>query len=256
VQKQVPVFVGLKPEKDVVCRLLMKGALRDGMKSWIWQGGWDKVDYSFIPDASGANNLGFLAGGKWVKDGERGLVLELNGKRERVEISNSVDINAGAKYPQRTVAFWFRARNYLDAKKMPLRQVLYEEGGSGAGLNLYLDGPVMRAGSWTQGKGAWLQSQALGVDAWHHAALVLRATGRDATAAAVELYIDGERVAGGTAPLLGAHPGDINLGRSGGTRFHDRAADAPGAYVAGRLDDFRLLNRALTADEVRALARK
>jgi hypothetical protein len=255
-RKQLAVFVGMKPAKDVVCRLLMKGALRDGFNSWIWQGGWDKVDYTLIPDASGANNLGFLAGGTWVKDAERGLVLELDGRRDRVEISNSADINAGASYPKRTVAFRFRANGHVDAKGQPLRQVLYEEGGGGAGLNCYLDGPVLRAGLWVQGKGTWLQSKEVSVGAWHHVALVVRAAGRDAKEAAVELYLDGDRIAAGTAPPLGVHTGDINLGRSGSTRYHDRAADQPGAYFAGRLDDFRILNQSLTADEVRALAKE
>ena len=57
---------------------------------------------------SGASNVGFLAGGKWVTDDKRGLVLELDGKRDRVEINNSPDVNAGKAYPQRTIAFWFR----------------------------------------------------------------------------------------------------------------------------------------------------
>ena len=81
------------------------------MKSWIWHGGWDKVNYTFIPDASGANNLGFLAGGKFLQDEQRGLVLELNGKRKRVEIMNSADINTGKAYPQRSIAFGSVRRN-------------------------------------------------------------------------------------------------------------------------------------------------
>ena len=52
-----------------------------------------------------------------------------------------------------------------------------------------------------------------------------------------------------------ANRGDINLGRSGNTRFHDRTDDNPGYYVAGRFDDFRIINRALSAEEVRALAK-
>jgi hypothetical protein len=247
-RKQVPVFVGMKPEKDVVCRLLMKGALNEHMKSWIWHGGWDKVDYTFIPDASGKNNLGFLAGGKWVKDNQRGLVLELDGKRDRVEIMNSGDINTAKSIPKRTVAFWFRAQGFQDAKNKGLRQVLFEEGASGGGLNIYLDGPSLRAGVWMQGKGQWLASKELSADTWYHVAFVIA----DSTN---ELYLNGEKAAFGAAPLLGAHTGDINLGRSGSTRFHDKADDNPGHYFAGRFDDFRILNRALSADEVDALCK-
>jgi hypothetical protein len=256
-RKQLPVFVGMKPEKDVVCRLLMKGALQDGMKSWIWHGGWDKVDYTFIPDASGSNNFGFLAGGSWVKDDQRRLVLELDGKRERVEISNSADLNTGKSYPQRSVAFWFRAKTLDngDAKKKPLRQVLYEEGGSGSGLNLYLDGDTLFAGVWKQPDAAWLRSKKLTPEVWHHVALVLKqAKPADADLQAT-LYLDGAKVAEAKGPLLAAHPGDINLGRSGGTAFHDSKSDNPGHYFAGRLDDFRIANRAFSEAELRALAK-
>ena len=38
-----------KPEDGLVCRLLMKGAPRSGMKSWIWLSNWDKVEYHFDP---------------------------------------------------------------------------------------------------------------------------------------------------------------------------------------------------------------
>lgn len=249
--KQVPVFVGMKPEKDVVCRLLMNGALTAGYKSWIWHGGWDKVEYTMIPDASGRNNLGFLAGGKWVKDTERGQVLELDGKRERVEIGNSVELNTGKTFPERTVAFWFcpAVIDKGDAKKKPLRQVLYEEGGSGAGLNIYVDGDGLVAGVWKQPEASWLiGGDALTANAWHHVAFVIKQG--EAT-----LYLDGARAVVAKTPPLGAHPGDINLGRSGNTAFHDGKADNPGYYFTGRIGDFRIVNRAFTDAEVKASAK-
>jgi hypothetical protein len=251
VRQEVPVFVGLEPEKDLVCRLLMKGALRQGMKSWIWLSGWDKAEYHLIPDASGRGNVGFQAGGAWVKDEQRGTVLELNGVRDRVEITNSPDINTGSVYRQRSVAFWFRPGVTPKAR----RQVLYEEGGSGAGLNLYLDGGTLHAGVWNAGKKSWLQARDLDRKAWHHVALVLRTENAEEREAMLELYLDGKKVAQEKAPVLGAHPGDINLGRSGNTLFHDGTAEQPGAYFAGRLDDFRITNWALTPEEVGALAR-
>jgi hypothetical protein len=259
VSEEVPLFAGFKPEEGLVCRLLMKGALRRGMKSWIWLSNWDKVEYHFIPDASGANNLGFLAGGDWVADDQRGTVLHLDGKRSRVEINNSPDINTASAYRSRTIAFWFRADNLTSPppdKRKPQRQVLYEEGGSGSGLNLYLDGEALYAGSWTQGKGTWLHSKDLPRNVWHHAALVLRSAGEGDAELAIELFLDGDKVEEGKTEPLGAHPGDINLGRAGNTLFHDRqAAEQPGYYFAGRVDDFRIANRALTGEEVRGLAR-
>jgi hypothetical protein len=263
VRRQVPVFVGLKPEKDLVCRLLMKGALEKGMKSWLWRGGWDKTDYHFIPDASGSGNIGFLAGGTWVNDPQRGTVLELDGKHDRVEIAGSPEINTGSSYCNRTVALWFRE---ADLAKPPLPspkdkpgsllRVLYEEGGPGSGINLYLDGEVVRSGVWNNGKGTWLSGKDVDRQRWHHVALVLRAPKTNDPELAVELYQDGQKVAEGTAPMLGAHAGDVNLGRCGNTLFHDnRAAAQPGHYFAGRIDDFQIINRALAPEEARGLGK-
>jgi hypothetical protein len=259
VEEQVPVFAGLEPDKDLVCRLLMKGATRQGMKSWIWLSGWDKVEYHFIPDASGRGNLGFQAGGAWALDEQRGTVLELNGVRDRVEITNTPDINTGSAYRERTVAFWFRDRGpetpAPKEKGKGRRQVLYEEGGPGAGLNLYLDEGSLSAGAWNGGKKVWLRSRDLDRKAWHHVALVLRTEKAEDSEGTLELYLGGRKVAGEKAPVLGAHPGDINLGRCGNTLFPDGPVGQPGHYFAGRIDDFRIVNRALTGKEVGALAR-
>jgi hypothetical protein len=257
VHRQVPVFVGLKPQQGLVCRLLMKGALAKGMKSWIWRSDWEKVDYHFIPDASGTGNIGFLAGGTWVSDPQRGTVLELDGRHDRVEIAGSPEINTGGAYPHRTIALWFRARGATQprtpsAKALAKnqRQVLYEEGGTGSGINLYLDGDTLYAGAWNQGKGTWLSSKGLDSGRWHHAALVLRGARANDAEIALELYLGGQRIAQGKAPLLGAHSGDINLGRCGNTLFHDgRAADQPDHYFAGRIDDFQIANRSWAAEE-------
>ena len=262
VRRQVPIFVGMKAEEGLVCRLLMKGALAKGMKSWIWLSDWDKVDYHFIPDASGTGNLGFLAGGTWVNDPQRGTVLELGGQHDRVEIAGSAEINTAGPYPKRTIALWFRASGTIQPRtpstkdqRKNQRQVLYEEGGTGSGINLYLDGETLYAGVWNQGKGIWLPSKKLDSGRWHHAALVLGGAKASDPEVALELYVDGQRIAQGKAPLLGAHPSDINLGRCGNTLFHDgRAVEQPDHYFAGRIDDFQIANRSFAPEEVGALA--
>jgi hypothetical protein len=256
--EQVPVFACLKPHEGLVCRLLMEGALRKGMTSWIWLGGWDKVHYHFIPDASGANNLGFLAGGSWVQDEQRGTVLRLDGRHDRVEINNSPDLNTGKEYRNRTIAFWFRpeaAEQPAPAGKGPKpRQVLFEEGGPGAGFNVYLDGSELYGGAWQQGKGTWLHKAITEPKTWHHAALVLR-TADGAARGQLELYLDGQRVAEGEAPVIGAHTADINIGRCGSTLFHDgKAVQQPAHYFAGRIGEFRILNKPLAAKAIQELA--
>ncbi|MGA2618917.1 MAG: LamG-like jellyroll fold domain-containing protein [Thermoguttaceae bacterium] len=263
VRRQVPVFVGLKPEENLVCRLLMKGALAKGMKSWLWLGGWEKIEYHFIPDASGAGNIGFLAGGTWVDDPQRGAVLELDGKHDRVEIAAAPDINSAAAQRNRTVAVWFRATSADKPAATPPKdkpksqpQVLYQEGGPASGINLYLDGGLLYAGVWNAGKGIWLPSPSVEPRGWHHAAVVLRVAKADVAELAVESYLDGRKSGEGKAPLPAANAATINLGRCGNTLLHGgRTVEQPGHYFAGRMADFRIVNRALTAEEIRALAK-
>src|SRR5262249_54690833 len=158
--------------------------------------------------------------------------------------TNSPDINTGTACRNRTLAFWFRAGRKDGRREQ--RQVLYEEGGPGSGLNLYLDGAVLYGGAWNEGKGTWLRGKEADPATWHHVALVLGAAGAKGAEVPLRLYLDGQATAQGQGPAPGAHPGDINLGRCGNTRFHDgRAVEQPGHYFAGRLDDFRLANRSL-----------
>ena len=72
---------------------------------------------------------------------------------------------------------------------------------------------------------------------WHHIA----ATQAGSTAT---LYLDGKRRASGTVPPIGNAPSSINIGRHDGPGF---------SYFAGRIDDVRLYNRALSEAEVAEL---
>ncbi|MEN6425741.1 MAG: LamG-like jellyroll fold domain-containing protein [Phycisphaerales bacterium] len=78
---------------------------------------------------------------------------------------------------------------------------------------------------------------------WHHAAVTI-----DSTTMTMKLYLDGEQVGEAATTLLPRDLGNTTqnwLGRSQWT------ADA---YFSGKLDDFRIYNRALSASEVRYLA--
>jgi hypothetical protein len=250
VEKQMPLFPGYRPEEGIVCRLLMDGATKQPVKSWIWRGGWEKLDYSLIPDASGRGNTGFLVGGKWVEDPERGTVLELSGKTDRVTLINTPDINAAPKCKDRTVSLWFNAAT------TDRRQVIYEEGGSGAGINLYLDGRALYAGAWDRKvwPGTWLKSDATGPGRWHHVAVVLRDAPAKPQPDCVLLFVDGEKAESGEAASLAAHPGDICIGWAGTTVYHDGKTGERTDAFAGRLDDVLVFTRALTDAEVKTLA--
>ena len=70
--------------------------------------------------------------------------LQFDGDGDYVAITNSVDINVTTA-SQRTISLWFRADDTAIASR---QQVLYEEGGSGRGLNIYLHAGRLYVGGW------------------------------------------------------------------------------------------------------------
>lgn len=232
----LPIFAGVRPEEGLVVRYLM-----------------DHSPIGALHDASGRNSVGGLRGGAWVEDAERGgIVLELDGKDDYAHVYGSPDINTGEAYRNRSLLLWFRAR---DVTK---RQALYEEGGYGAGMNVYLDGGKLYAGAWNRElwDGTWLTYEGVKAEAWYHVALVLRDAAGTPKPGRLELYVNGRKCGTGPAAQLSAHRGNVSVGSSGGTCYHDGKADKPGAYFAGRLDVLSIYNRALSPEEIQRHAKE
>ena len=66
----------------MVCRLLMTGALDQQLKDQAPYPTPGNMPLALLPDAAGHSNIGFLSGGKWVDDPERGTVLETVGRSQ------------------------------------------------------------------------------------------------------------------------------------------------------------------------------
>ena len=186
-------------------------------------------------------------------------VLLLDGSGDRLSVGNTAEINLAIQ-GQRTVAFWFNAD---DVSINTRKQVIYEEGGTSRGLNIYLfDGRVyvggwnIPGGSESGWSGTWLSTRGVASGRWHHVALVLDG-GATTTPGALRAYLDGRAFAAGEGSQLWPHSGSITVGdHSDGTVFHDGVdGGANTAGFAGRLDDGRVYNRALADHEVLLLAR-
>ena len=227
------VFAGIGPEDGLVLHYLLK-----------------KVPGEMVPDASGREHRGFLYNGQYVDDPQRGNVLELTGKGY-LGIMNTTDINTAPKITDRTLSLWFKA---VDVTK---RQMLFEEGGPGNGLNLYLEGGKLHAGMWISQfwKGGWVDSGAILPGQWYHVAVLLKDAGETPSPDKLALYVNGAKIASGTAMQLTRHMSDINLGRNGDTLYPGGPAGSPSDYFAGRLDNFAIYNRALSEAEIARLAK-
>ncbi len=192
-------------------------------------------------DACGGDHAGALSGdADWRSDGKRGGAVHVAGSG-LVALADSDAINT-ADHDLRSVLFWFQAD---DASAS---QVLYEEGGSVNGANVYLHDGQLYVGAWTDGSFAAFLSTAAPTDgAWHHVAFVL-----DAAAGTFTGYLDGEAFATDTsAATLASHSDDTGIGDiNGDSLFH--ADISPGGF-SGAIDDFALYNQALSADVIAAV---
>ena len=209
----------------------------------------------------GNNNQGELRNGAAFRNEDGfGNVVDFDGDNDFIEVNDSSDINLGI-HPQRTISLWFKTD---DKSLTDRKQVLYEEGGMTRGLNIYLDRGKLYAGGWNRPTsesnwaGTFLSTDAIASNTWHHVTLVLDAPEgvKDVQSGAFTAYLDGIKIGSGEGSQLWGHGDNTGLGGlNQGTRFHNGTASGTGTHgLLGSLDDVRLYNRALTAQEVAQLA--
>ncbi len=170
--------------------------------------------------------------------------VSFDGTDDLIAIPNHILINTDpAGYPERTVELTFSADSTTG------RQVLYEEGGTGNAIALYLDdGRVYYAARDGGDFGPFDISAEVKSGETYHAAFVL-----DSNAATFTGYLNGEAVGTGTVTKpLNTHSGAVSIGRnSGGTYFHDGAEGGNGEYFNGKVSDFALYNSVLTGADIK-----
>ena len=104
-----------------------------------------------------------------------GDTLNLDGDGDYFRVRSSSDLNRGV-FPQKTISLWFKVDN-TDGTQM-----IYEQGGGGRGLNIYLDGDTLYAGGWNLPRreshwtGDWITKSGIVAGEWNHVALTLDAT--------------------------------------------------------------------------------
>ena len=206
---------------------------------------------------AGDDNSGSLVNGAAFEATRTGLggSVRFDRQNQYVAIADTEDINL-VTHNKRTISTWFKADNIGTSNK----QVIYEEGGAGRGLNIYLHRNRLYVGGWSGGQwseGTYLSSRAIESDTWHHVALVLDAeenvTGLQS--GAFSAYLDGVKIGEGEGAQLFRHPGDIGLGAVNvETQFHD--GEVRGTAVAGligNIADTDIFNRVLSEAEIQNL---
>ena len=161
-----------------------------------------------------------------------------------VLIGDSASINTSSR-DARTTELWF------NADVLSGRQILYEEGGTGNGLSIYLNGSTLYATAWTS---TWSNSLVVSTGVTtgtrYHVGVTLDAVG----SRKLELYLDGVSVGSATktdSNQWRAHSDDGAIGAlNGGTKFHDGNANGGGYYFDGAVDEVVLYNSTLSAARI------
>ncbi|MEM6692970.1 MAG: hypothetical protein AAF664_26310, partial [Planctomycetota bacterium] len=193
----------------------------------------------------GGSNNASLRGGASIVNGQ----LVLDGVNDSARIANSDDINTGGPFPQRTIHVEFTPADVMS------RQLVYEEGGTIRGLNIYIDSGQLYFGGYNipeTGYQPTFLSTPIAAGQKFQATIVLDG-GPSVTANAFSAFANGALVGRTAGSQLFAHGDGTGVGAvNGATVFHDGSSRASSNF-GGTVDRVILYNRALNDVEVSGL---
>jgi VCBS repeat-containing protein len=167
--------------------------------------------------------------------------IGFDGADDRLDVADDATLNTGGPYSGKTLMMAFRTGNDVSG-----RQVLYEQGGSSRGLNLYVDNGQIYLNGWNLAETAWgpsFANSAVSPNTTYVATFVF-----DQAAGTVEGFIDGSSIGSVSGvSFLNGHTGDIGLGAvSGGTLYHDGTSSTSSNTFSGLIGEFVQYNQALS----------
>ena len=178
-------------------------------------------------------------------------VIDFNGTDQWFTIADNTDLNTGAEQSQRSFMMVIRTSSDITS-----RQVLYEEGGTVRGLNIYIFNGNLYWGAWNisrDGAGSLWNfnsiNTAIATNTEYIISFIKR--GNNATSGFVDGYINGQLV--GSVDLVGllyAHGGDIGIAAmDNDTYFETGTASGDGNQFQGQIAEFLHYNYALNDAE-------
>jgi hypothetical protein len=210
-----------------------------------------------VSDDSANNHTINLIGSPQVVDGLKGKALQFDGVDDGVHIPDETMVNLST-HQNRTVIAIFQC---ADVTK-PEKQVVYEEGGTTRGLNIYVHEGLVYVGGWNlsdytpEWTGTYL-SAPISSGAWYAVAMVVRDTGAAQEDDKFEMWMDGELIATGPGGQLQSRSNDCGIGyHNSETKFHDGNSSSTGDYFEGTIDEIWMINAALTQVELQGFAGK
>jgi len=188
---------------------------------------FDDVNANSIPDSSGSNNTAILI--NEVQSTNEGEVA-FNDIYDAVEIGT-----IGLNPTQGTIALWAKGTDFSGVRYLFGHTV----GSWSDRIQLYLDGGVLCLGL-GDSHSVRTGIQTLTLQIWYHVTLTWNGTN-------YAVYVDGLARAGGAYTGLTALNTLADIGNTGNTSYRNEAFN-------GIIDEVRIYNRVLTADEISNLA--
>lgn len=218
-------------------------------------GNWTFDDGSAKDSSNKGLNGTFLDEPASVK-GIVGKALEFDGENDAVNIPDSVDINSGGPYQNRTIAAFFKCS---DTNKNG-KQMIYQEGGGTRGLCMYVYRGRVYVGGWNQAEynweGSW-PSEKIKSNRWYHVGLVIRDGNSKVENGKFEMWLDGKLTAKEEGGQLHSHANNISIGYvTQKTVYHDGLADGTNIdWYEGLIDEVIVYNSAFTSGDFTKIAR-
>ena len=174
-----------------------------------------------------------------------------DGSNDRHLVANSNLINTGGPWDNKTIEILFKADTIGSGAS---KDILYEQGSSTKGLNLYVTGTSLYVGGWNRDSsqsnwdGTWL-SAGINTGTWYYAVLGLQDGDNSACADCLKGFLNGQEFSSGDGRRLYSNTGNIQIG-FGDTRMHSGTSGEDD--YDGFIDELRLTNKALSADWIKA----
>ena len=193
---------------------------------------------------------GVSLGSPGLLAGDADGAATFDGINDRIALPSHFAVNAGGPYDVRTIELWFQAADVNS------RQVLFEEGGTGRGLNVYLDGGKLYVNGWNRANddagattpwGPNYVSSVVQPGRTYQATLVL-----DQPTGTLSGYLNGVKfgdVSGVGRLFAHGDPPGIG-GANGGTLFHDGQRNFGVQPFTGTIDEVSLYQAGFSANRV------
>jgi hypothetical protein len=193
-----------------------------------------------VTDRSPEHNNGQATGARWTSAGKQGGGVELAPAENFIRVANSPSLSP----KQATFALWFKTST-TDAT---WRRLLDKREDSGFGLGIGGDAKPAQ----TRGKLAFsiggdkvcLSDTVVADGAWHHAAATFDGDN-------LKLYVDGlpQKQVVAFHGEIPANDDDLTIGMN----RSNPAPEEKGKSLGGMIDDVMIFNRALSAEEIKAM---